>query len=108
MQLEKAAATNGPQKTGAAMVQKGTMGAVAKQGQRIPAQAGGTLRPVVAGGQEIVAVAQELAPPVRLNIRRSVIVVQVSPRAARARGARRTSAAEGLKAARSFLVPFLP
>ena len=78
MELEKAAASDGPQKTGAAMVQKRTMGAVAKQGHRIPAQARGTLRPVVAGGQEIVAVAQELAPPVRLNISRSVMVVQAA------------------------------
>jgi hypothetical protein len=54
------------------------MGTVAKQGQRITAQDGCAVRPVIARGQEIVAVAQELAPPVRLNIRRSVMVVQAA------------------------------
>jgi hypothetical protein len=68
VQLDQSAAIDGPQQTGTTKMCEGTMPAAAEQGQTIPAELSSVLCPGFAGGEEIVAVGQKLAPSVRGDI----------------------------------------
>jgi hypothetical protein len=68
VQLDESAAIDGPQETGTTKMCDGPITAAAEQGQGVPAQLNGTLRPVFTRDQEIAAVAQKLLPSVLRDV----------------------------------------
>ena len=56
---------NGPQQTGAVQVVQRARWMTSEQGQRIPAEVGGSLTPTAAAMYELVEVIQKDAPPMR-------------------------------------------
>src|SRR5712675_937933 len=56
---------NGPQQTGAVQVVQRARWMTSEQGQRIPAEVGGSLPPTAAAMYELVEVIQKDAPPMR-------------------------------------------
>jgi hypothetical protein len=68
MQFKQSAAVDGPQQTGTTRMRERSGPMAAEQGRSIPAQLSRAPSPIFIPGQEIVAVAQKLAPSVQWDV----------------------------------------
>jgi hypothetical protein len=76
MQLDEPAALDGPNEAAGAEICAGAIAVTAEQGQRVPTQFGSAPSPVFGRDNELVAVDHELAPSVRQDVNRPMMIVE--------------------------------